>query len=85
MPITSVRVTPGATPTVKTPSNQNISQTAVQIKQPPSGQSQATGLRISTPSANNNSVVVSGGQSVQGQYLQPPHTTTYYSFETAGE
>ncbi|XP_018352917.1 PREDICTED: histone deacetylase complex subunit SAP130-A isoform X3 [Trachymyrmex septentrionalis] len=54
--------------------SQNIGQT-VQVKP-----AQAN-LRMSS---TNSSTVTSSAQPVQGQYIHPPHTTTYLSFETSG-
>ncbi|XP_043503134.1 histone deacetylase complex subunit SAP130 isoform X2 [Polistes fuscatus] len=63
---------------VKTAQAQNIGQT-VQIKQPV----QQSGLRYSSTNTTNSTS--NPPQSVQGQYLHPPHTTTtYYSLETGG-
>lgn len=63
---------------VKTAQAQNIGQ-AVQIKQPV----QQSGLRYSSTNTTNSTS--NPPQSVQGQYLHPPHTTTtYYSLETGG-
>lgn len=74
LPLAPARTAP--TP-VKAAQAQNIGQT-VQIK--PSVQQ--SGLRVSATSSANNSAT-NPAQSVQGQYLHPPHTTTYYSFETS--
>ncbi|XP_078039180.1 uncharacterized protein LOC144471214 [Augochlora pura] len=63
---------------VKTVQAQNIGPT-VQIKP-----SQQSGLRVSTTSSTNNNSNTMPTQPVQGQYLHPPHTTTYYSFEPTG-
>ncbi|XP_011640167.1 histone deacetylase complex subunit SAP130 [Pogonomyrmex barbatus] len=54
---------------------QNIGQT-VQIKP-----AQQANLRMSS---TNSSTTTSSAQPVQGQYIHPPHTTTYLSFETSG-
>ncbi|KAL6263962.1 hypothetical protein P5V15_004043 [Pogonomyrmex californicus] len=54
---------------------QNIGQT-VQIKP-----AQQANLRMSS---TNSSTATSSAQPVQGQYIHPPHTTTYLSFETSG-
>lgn len=72
LPLVPVRAT---TASVKTAQSQNIGQT-VQIKA-----SQQPSLRVSTAGTNNNTVTTSA-QPVQGQYIHPPHTTTYYSFES---
>jgi len=55
--------------------SQNIGQ-SVQVKP-----AQAN-LRMSS---TNSSTVTSSTQPVQGQYIHPPHTTTYLSFETTGK
>ncbi|KAG5317961.1 SP130 deacetylase, partial [Acromyrmex heyeri] len=55
--------------------SQNIGQT-VQVKPAPQAN-----LRMSS---TNSSTVTSSTQPVQGQYIHPPHTTTYLSFETTG-
>ncbi|XP_018394604.1 PREDICTED: histone deacetylase complex subunit SAP130-A isoform X2 [Cyphomyrmex costatus] len=55
--------------------SQNIGQT-VQVKPAPQAN-----LRMSS---TNSSTVTSSAQPVQGQYIHPPHTTTYLSFETTG-
>ncbi|XP_018313784.1 histone deacetylase complex subunit SAP130-A isoform X4 [Mycetomoellerius zeteki] len=55
--------------------SQNIGQT-VQVKPAPQAN-----LRMSS---TNNSTATSSAQPVQGQYIHPPHTTTYLSFETTG-
>lgn len=75
LPLAPARATPAP---VKPSQAQNIGQT-VQIKPP-----QQSGLRVSSTSSTNNNSTTAPGQSVQGQYLHPPHTATYYSFETAG-
>ncbi|XP_043664949.1 histone deacetylase complex subunit SAP130 [Vespula pensylvanica] len=75
LPLAPARTAP--TP-VKATQAQNIGQT-VQIKPPV----QQSGLRVSATNTTNNSTT-NPPQSVQGQYLHPPHTTTYYSFETSG-
>ncbi|XP_076238834.1 uncharacterized protein LOC143181963 [Calliopsis andreniformis] len=62
---------------VKTVQAQNIGPT-VQIKP-----SQQSGLRVSSTSSANNNSSTTPTQSVQGQYLHPPHTA-YYSFESQG-
>nr|XP_033331640.1 histone deacetylase complex subunit SAP130 isoform X2 [Megalopta genalis] len=77
-------ITTAATPAratsapVKTVQAQNIGPT-VQIKP-----SQQSGLRVSTTSSTNNNSNTMPAQPAQGQYLHPPHTTTYYSFEPTG-
>ncbi|XP_015436191.1 PREDICTED: histone deacetylase complex subunit SAP130 isoform X2 [Dufourea novaeangliae] len=63
---------------VKTVQAQNIGPT-VQIKP-----SQQSGLRVSSASSANNNSNTIPAQSGQGQYLHPPHTATYYSFEPTG-
>ncbi|XP_011051243.1 PREDICTED: LOW QUALITY PROTEIN: histone deacetylase complex subunit SAP130 [Acromyrmex echinatior] len=55
--------------------SQNIGQT-VQVKPAPQAN-----LRMSS---TNSSTITSSTQPVQGQYIHPPHTTTYLSFETTG-
>ncbi|XP_011686652.1 PREDICTED: histone deacetylase complex subunit SAP130-A isoform X2 [Wasmannia auropunctata] len=55
--------------------SQNIGQT-VQVKPAPQAN-----LRMSS---TNSSTTTSSAQPVQGQYIHPPHTTTYLSFETTG-
>ncbi|KAK9300516.1 hypothetical protein QLX08_006850 [Tetragonisca angustula] len=71
LPLAPARVTSAPAKTVQA---QSIGQT-VQIKT-----NQQSGFRVSSASnANNNSSTTS--QSAQGQYLHPPHTATYYSFE----
>ncbi|XP_018363577.1 PREDICTED: histone deacetylase complex subunit SAP130-A isoform X3 [Trachymyrmex cornetzi] len=55
--------------------SQNIGQT-VQVKPAPQAN-----LRMSS---TNSSTATSSAQPVQGQYIHPPHTTTYLSFETTG-
>ncbi|XP_025155797.1 histone deacetylase complex subunit SAP130-A isoform X2 [Harpegnathos saltator] len=72
LPLVPVRAT---TAPVKAAQSQNIGQT-VQIKSP-----QQASLRVST-AGTNNSTVTTSAQPVQGQYIHPPHTTTYYSFES---
>lgn len=74
LPLVPVRAAPAP---VKTAQSQNVGQT-VQIKP-----SQQTNLRVSSTGANNNTAT-SSAQPVQGQYIHPPHTTTYYSFDTTG-
>ncbi|XP_012150856.2 uncharacterized protein LOC100882641 isoform X2 [Megachile rotundata] len=73
--LTPARVTSAPVKTVQT---QSIGQT-VQIKS-----SQQSGFRVSTASNTNNNSNTTPAQSVQGQYLHPPHTATYYSFEPTG-
>lgn len=73
LPLVPVRAT---TAPVKAAQSQNIGQT-VQIKSP-----QQTSLRVSAATGTNNSTVTTSAQPVQGQYIHPPHTTTYYSFES---
>ncbi|XP_029161922.1 histone deacetylase complex subunit SAP130-A isoform X2 [Nylanderia fulva] len=74
LPIVPVRAAPAPVKaTVAQP--QNIGQT-VQIKP-----AQPTSLRVSS---TNSGTTTSSAQPVQGQYITPPHTTTYYSFETGG-
>ena len=63
---------------VKTVPAQSIGPT-VQIKP-----SQQSGLRVSSATSANNNSNTTPTQSVQGQYLHPPHTATYYSFEPTG-
>ncbi|CAD1475098.1 unnamed protein product, partial [Heterotrigona itama] len=74
LPLAPARVTSAPAKTVQA---QSIGQT-VQIKT-----NQQSGFRVSTSNANNNSSTTSS-QSAQGQYLHPPHTATYYSFEPTG-
>ncbi|XP_076635623.1 uncharacterized protein LOC143348844 isoform X3 [Colletes latitarsis] len=75
LPLTPARAT---TASVKTVQAQNVGST-VQIKP-----SQQSGLRVSSTSSTNNNSNTIPAQSVQGQYLHPPHTATYYSFEPTG-
>lgn len=75
LPLAPARVTSAP---VKTVQAQSIGQT-VQIKS-----SQQSGFRVSSASSTNNNSNTAPAQSVQGQYLHPPHTATYYSFEPTG-
>lgn len=75
LPIVPVR----AAPTPVKPATvqpQNIGPT-VQIKP-----AQQTNLRVSS---TNSSTPSSSAQPVQGQYIHPPQSTTYYSFEATGK
>ncbi|XP_046736475.1 mucin-5AC isoform X1 [Diprion similis] len=73
LPMSSTRVMPAV---VKTTQPTALSQT-VQLKT----STQQPGLRVST----NTPITGSGAtQSVQGQYLHSPQSTTYYSFEASG-
>ncbi|XP_032689215.1 histone deacetylase complex subunit SAP130-A isoform X2 [Odontomachus brunneus] len=72
LPLVPVRAT---TAPIKAAQSQNIGQT-VQIKSP-----QQASLRVSA-AGTNNSTVTTSAQPIQGQYIHPPHTTTYYSFES---
>ncbi|XP_033356488.1 histone deacetylase complex subunit SAP130-A-like isoform X2 [Bombus vosnesenskii] len=75
LPLASARVTSAPAKTVQA---QSIGQT-VQIKP-----NQQSGFRVSSASNANNNSNSTPSQSTQGQYLHPPHTATYYSFEPAG-
>lgn len=75
LPLASARVTSAPAKTVQA---QSIGQT-VQIKP-----NQQSGFRVSSASNTNNNSNSTPSQSTQGQYLHPPHTATYYSFEPAG-
>lgn len=75
LPLTSARATPAPAKTVQT---QSIGQ-AVQMKP-----SQQSGFRVSSASSANNNSGTAPAPPVQGQYLHPPHTATYYSFEPTG-
>ncbi|XP_076282500.1 uncharacterized protein LOC143209991 isoform X1 [Lasioglossum baleicum] len=76
LPLAPARATTSAP--VKTVQAQNVGPT-VQIKP-----SQQSGLRVSSASSTNNNSNTIPAQPVQGQYIHPPHTTTYYSFEPTG-
>ncbi|XP_017791180.1 PREDICTED: histone deacetylase complex subunit SAP130-A [Habropoda laboriosa] len=67
-----------STPAKTVQAQSSIGQT-VQIKP-----SQQSGFRVSSASNTNNNSNTTPAQSVQGQYLHPPHTATYYSFEPTG-
>lgn len=75
LPLAPARVT--STP-AKTVQAQSIGQT-VQIKT-----NQQSGFRVSSANNANNNSSTTSSQSSQGQYLHPPHTATYYSFEPTG-
>ncbi|XP_066601843.1 histone deacetylase complex subunit SAP130-A-like isoform X2 [Prorops nasuta] len=81
VPLAPARVTPTPMKTVQQ-TQASGQQQPVQIK--PSVQ--PSGMRVSapTPASNVATSQPAASQSVQGQYQHPPHTTTYYSFETAG-
>ncbi|XP_015604837.1 histone deacetylase complex subunit SAP130-A isoform X2 [Cephus cinctus] len=76
LPLAPNRVTQAA---IKTPQAQNVQQT-VQLK--PS--IQQSNLRVSSTNTNIATSASSTAQTVQGQYLHAPQTTTYYSFEPSG-
>ncbi|XP_053972345.1 histone deacetylase complex subunit SAP130 [Hylaeus volcanicus] len=75
LPLAPARATSAS---VKTVQAQSVGPT-VQIKP-----SQQSGLRVPSASSTNNNSNTIPAQSVQGQYLHPPHTATYYSFEPTG-
>lgn len=77
LPIVPVRTAPAPVKTAAAQS-QNIGQ-AVQIKP-----AQQTNLRVSS-TGTNSSTATSSAQPLQAQYVHPPHTTTYYSFEATGK
>ena len=76
LPLAPTRVTSAPAKTVQA---QNIGQT-IQIKP-----TQQSGFRVSSTSNTNNNSNTTPSQSAQGQYLHPPHTATYYSFEPTGK
>jgi len=77
MPIVPVRAAPAPVKTSAAQS-QNIGQ-SVQIKP-----AQQSNLCVSSINTNSNTTT-SSTQPLQAQYVHPPHTTTYYSFQTTGK
>jgi len=77
LPIVPVRAAPAPVKTSAAQS-QSIGQ-SVQIKS-----AQQSSLCVSSTGTNSNTTT-SSAQPLQAQYVHPPHTTTYYSFQTTGK